>query len=367
MKCGFSIKRPTATRKTFSVHRKIYVQGSKPLQPIIKDERLNAINQNFKTGVLNEHQALDQIKAFIGKVKQEDNVGPNAVKAAEISSQNLTVCKKFREKHYNDREDIVRPHIIVNELNFALRALGNLSVVSASQKALQNRVKEAFDEKQSKRYVGRINQLLKFAGRDFKLSHKRQAPAEVSFVTFEELNQILNYIEDDNLKNLYITLYCTGVRLGEAFMIKHVKPNGTIWVDRQLTLKKDGTKKKWKLDETEIKNRKPHHTVALKDGLPAVKAWAALNQNVKRGLRTRCQTPLILAARKAFPEDKLKQISPHDLRHSYVIHLLGLGISIDKCARLIGDSVTTTERHYAGYSMSDSELDIVRDILKKTN
>lgn len=376
MRCGFSIKRPTATRKTFSVHRKIYVQGSKPLQPIVKDERLDSINRNFKAQVLNEHQALDQIKRLIEVLKSENNVGTKAVNDSEISAQNLKVCSKFCEKQYEGRNDIVRPHIIENEFNFALRALGTLSVVTSTKKILQAKVTSAFDEKQSKRYVGRINQLLKFVGRDFTLTHKRQSPESVSHINFKELKQILNHVDNEDLKNLYITLYCTGVRLGEAFMINNVKPNNTIYIDKQLTLvpikpekiglvKKHGKALKYETAVTEIKNRKPHHTIILKEGHKAVKAWAALSPKVKADLRTQCQNPLIIAARKAFPDDILKQVSPHDLRHSFVIHLLGLGVSIDKCARLIGDSVTTTERHYAGFNMADSEIHAVQAIIKK--
>lgn len=371
MRCGFSIKRPSKPRRTFSIHRKIYIHEHKPQQPIIKDERLDAINNNFKSGVLNEHQALDQIKSLIEKIKNEDNINSKAIRASELSSQNIRLCSQFKEMHYEGRMNIVRPQNVINELNFAIKAIGSLSLISSCRKLLQNKVNDAFNEKQSKRYVGRINQLLKFAGREFTLTHKRQTPTDLSYVNFDELKRILNYVDNQDLKNLYLTLYCTGVRLGEAFMIdkSKLKSNHTVWIDKQLAVMQDPYQnKKFNLVEKEIKNRKNHHTIILKEGLEAVKAWADLSKTTKRSLRKRCQTPLIQAARKTFPEldDKLKQISPHDLRHSFVIHLLGLGVSIDKCARLIGDSIQTTERYYAGHSMSESELDIVQTILKKT-
>ena len=88
--------------------------------------------------------------------------------------------------------------------------------------------------------------------------------------------------------------------------------------------------------------------------------WAAIEN--KEEWRKCCQHPLINAARAVFKDPK-KQISPHSLRHSYCIHLIDRGVSLDKVAKLIGDSIKTTEEYYTGFIVSDNEVDIVKKVI----
>lgn len=77
---GFSIKKPNSVRRTFCVHRKIYRgAGLKPLQPKLIDLRIDAINENFKLGQLDEATALRQIKSVIADIKEKENFGKNLV------------------------------------------------------------------------------------------------------------------------------------------------------------------------------------------------------------------------------------------------------------------------------------------------
>lgn len=355
MKCGYSIKKPGKDRRTFAVHWKIYDGGAKPKQPLVKDERIDAINSNFRSGILSYDEALLQLRSAVEQIRAELSAGDEVVKASQISEKNLKLYHAFMKDHYRGRE-IKRPHTIRNEFNFALLAIEPLSIISSSKAHLQDRVDEVFNDKQSRRYVGRINQLLVFANRDFKLHAKKRKHAKVRYVTLEELNTILAFVQDYDLKNLYTTLFCTGVRFGEAFTLKErdIKPNGTIYIQEQMTEK---------LEIREIKNSKPHHTIVLPEGMKAVKAWSALPHSKKESLRTRGQHPLTNAAKKAF-QDKGRWISPHDLRHSYAIHMLGLGVPLDKVAKLIGDSLKTTEEYYAAFTMSENEVEFVQKIIK---
>lgn len=357
MKCGFTIKKPNATRRSFAVHKKIYQENVKPLQPIVRDNRLDSINQNYKSGVLTFEQAHIQIKDLIAKLKKELTAKDNSITKNEISSYNLKVYTSFMKSYYHGKP-IVRKHTVKNEFNFALLAIEPLSIISDSKNDLQDKVEKVFNSKQSKRYVGRINQLLKFAGRDFTLFYKKQVFESIRYTTLSDLKRVLAFVQDPDLKNLYYTLYCTGVRLGEAFVIgtRDIKKHNTIYIQNQMTEKKE---------IRVLKNRKPHNTLILDEGLSYVKKWAALPIERKEELRTRCQQPLLNAVRKCFPADKDKQVSCHDLRHSYVIHLLDKGVPLDKCAKLIGDSIKTTEQYYAGFIATDNEIQFVSKILKK--
>jgi hypothetical protein len=52
----------------------------------------------------------------------------------------------------------------------------------------------------------------------------------------------------------------------------------------------------------------------------------------------------------AFPNNPDKQIIFHDLRHSYAIHLLSIGMTMEDMARGIGDTMEVCEEFYAGFS-----------------
>jgi integrase len=169
------------------------------------------------------------------------------------------------------------------------------------------------------------------------------------------LQLILPHIQNENIRALAVVLFCTGCRLGEAFMFKarDLKANSSLFVNRQLDRK---------LAVREVKNRKPHQTILLDEGREAFLKWSSIVD--KESYRKRVQHPIINAAKKAF-KDKERQISPHDLRHSYAVHMLGLGVPLDRVAKLLGDSVKTTEDYYAGFVMSSNEIDFVREIIGK--
>ncbi len=355
MNLGFTIKKPTHGRRTFAVHRKIYRKNQKPLQPQIKDERLASINKNFKAQLLTEEQALIQVKKFIEDLKSELGLSKKRANIRnEILKANLRTFQKLWEDNYIGR-DIVAPETCEREFLVALKAIDPLPLASATKVTLQKRVDEKFNEKQHKRYTGRINALLKFLGRPFILHRKRRPHQKVKHISYQELEKILKHIKAPELKALYITLFGTGMRLGEAFIIndRSLRKNGTIYVEHQLT--KD-------LKVTGLKNGKPHSTLLLDICKQGYEDWAAVEDKEK--WRKCCQHPLINAARKVF-KDSERQISPHSLRHSYCIHLLGLGVPLDRVAKLIGDSIKTTEEYYTGFVITEDEVSFVKKIINQ--
>ena len=50
------------------------------------------------------------------------------------------------------------------------------------------------------------------------------------------------------------------------------------------------------------------------------------------------------------------QILFKDLRHSYVIFLLGHGYTVEQCAMFIGDSIEVAKKHYAGFVVADTNM-----------
>lgn len=353
MSLGFTIKKPTNGRRTFAIHKKIYRKNQKPLQPQVKDDRLDSINEQFLAEILTLEQATTHVKKLVESLKDEHGLSKERAKIRDqILRANRKVFEKFWELNYLGR-DIVSPKTAEQEFMVALKAIDPLPLASASKTELQKKVDGAFNEIQHKRYTGRINALLKYLNRPFILHRKRRPPQPVIFVRFEELMKILDNVEAPELRALYITLFGTGMRLGEAFTIgrRSLKPNGSIYVSQQLTSE---------LKITGLKNSKPHHTILLDICKKGYQDWVEVED--KASWRKRCQHPLINAARKTF-KDKERQISPHSLRHSFCIHLLDQGVPIDKVAKLIGDTVKTTEEFYAGFVMTDNEVDFVKKVI----
>jgi site-specific recombinase XerD len=58
---------------------------------------------------------------------------------------------------------------------------------------------------------------------------------------------------------------------------------------------------------------------------------------------------LMRAAEVALP-GRGRQLKFHDLRHSYAIHLLAIGMTMEDVARSIGDTIEVCEEFYAGFS-----------------
>jgi hypothetical protein len=43
--------------------------------------------------------------------------------------------------------------------------------------------------------------------------------------------------------------------------------------------------------------------------------------------------------------------------------MIDLGVSLDKVAKLIGDSIKTTEEYYTGFVVSDNEVDSLKKLI----
>ncbi len=184
MSFGFTVKKPTHGRRTFAIHKKIYRKNQKPLQPQVKDERLDSINKHFKDELLTLEQAHIQVKALVETLKSE--AGLSIVKANikdQIFKANLKAFEKLWDRDYFGRA-IVSPETAEREFMVALMGINPLPLASASKKELQKKADAAWTEVGHKRYVGRINLLLKFLGRPFTLHSKKRLKQEVKYVTF---------------------------------------------------------------------------------------------------------------------------------------------------------------------------------------
>jgi integrase len=352
---GFLVKKPDSSRRTFQIVPYEWANGKKVYSRPLEDASLAALNKSLRAGTLTEAQALLEIKTrLLPELRRRLGVPERVLAEAQVSENNLKVFKQFWSEEYR-RAKLEYPPTVKHEFIAALRILEPLSLHTCTADELQDH----WDKKESgtrhKRYGNRVNQLLRFLKRGFELRTDRAVTPPLKWVTWLELEQILEHVQDEQLRDLYRSLYGTGARLGEMLALEEddVRANGTVYICKQID--RDKRLKPY------TKNKKSHDTLILREALPAVKRWAKVPN--KAALRSRCQKPLIEAALKTFPSNPTKQISPHKLRSSYVKQMLTLGVPLHRIALFLGDLVSTLETSYRQWVVSDAEIDFVKEIM----
>lgn len=84
------------------------------------------------------------------------------------------------------------------DLKRAVEAIGHLSLFSATKAELQDELKKRLSPRPNthRRVVSRLNQLLKFVGRDFQLVKMREVFNEVKYLSEKDLGMFLSHIEE---------------------------------------------------------------------------------------------------------------------------------------------------------------------------
>ncbi|MGK5086915.1 site-specific integrase [Bdellovibrionota bacterium FG-2] len=342
----FSIKRPTGKRRSFAIIRDTIHFDGKREQVQVDDSRLDAINLNLQRGLLTAENAHTQTKGLVGTLKSEANVKQRESIDAQLSDQNRKLFTTFWAEKYATRY-LKNESSTRNDLLRALKAIDPLSLVTATKQQLKDALDKC-EAYQQRRHCIRINQLLEFLSRGFSVEKKPRPHSYPDYVTWEELQKILPHIHSPEVRNLAVALFGTGARIGEAFSpaFSRLKPNGTIHISTQMDLQ--GRIR-------EIKNETPHHTILLPKAKEGYLAWCEVEN--KQAFRNAAINQIIRASRLAFPKRKDKQISAHDLRHSYAIHLLSKGASLSQIALCLGDTVATVQLHYTGFVMTDESVE----------
>ncbi len=357
MTSGFMLKKPDKTRRSFQIVPYKREAGRKVYGSSLKTPELDALNESLKAGRLSEAACLAEIKSkVLPELKRRARVPEKVAIDSLISESNLKVFKEYWNKEYR-RARLEEPSVARTEFLTALRILEPLSLHSSTIDALQDHWDKKERGTRHKRYGNRVNQLLEFLGRAETIKTDRASTPPLKFVTWLELTEMLKYISSEELRLLYQTLWGTGARLGEALAMRpeDVRANGSVYIHRQIDRSKNL--------KGYTKNKRNHDTIILEEALPAVQAWAHVAD--KAALRSRCQHPLIDAAKKAFPREREKWISPHKLRASYVKQMLELGVPLYRVAQFLGDLVSTVEAHYKQWVISDAEIEHVREIMSE--
>jgi integrase len=356
-KVKFNLRRPSkGQRRSFSIDKQVCIPGQKSKSETLKDERIEAINKAFKSGLINEHRATLQAKDVVKDLYRQHKLETEG--AIVYNSENQKVLKKFFEKEYTGRE-LVDECSIKNDFTRAIEALGSISIISSTpeqlQKAIDSKIKKA---NKQRRVVSRLNSLLKFIQRDFKLKKKPKEYEDVKHLNLANFKKAVANVEDLNMQVLCWVAIGTGCRLGEIFALQ---PNDFRKNVLHVTYQIDKKQAKRR-----TKNKKARKVSAVPECLPYLQKWFKIDSEVKEGLRNARHADIIReACSKAFPGEVDKHLVFHDLRHSHAIHLLNQGVSLSLVAQQLGNSFTVCQDHYTGFTLSDDGVDAIANILKK--
>jgi len=349
----FSLKRPRADRRSFAIVKKLRHNPGRVPSSTIEDKRLAVLNRLYKQHTITFEEAEAGANAII-----RDRYGAQR-KRVPCSATNTQLLKDYWATRYNRRR-LKDPRASYNGLRRAVDALGTVSLLTGTERALQKALDARYPDNRHIAMVGRLKEMLTHYGRtDIHLQPRRRDLKETTHLTLEEWGTVSARLPEGSFKAACWLAFTTGMRLGEVWAIR---AEDVVAVDNTCYLRV-----RWQLDKrmnrVELKNRKPHNTFLLPEGWQWLDTWLQVSMEERKQLRNIRHADLLREAcvEAGMPEEK--QIVFHALRHSYAIHLAKAGVSMEVLGKLLGDSVATVECYYAHYLARDETMKLVAGVL----
>ena len=352
----YSYKGPGHGRKSFTIYSDVKQSDGKRVCETIKDDRLSAINMAYKTGVSSINECRVQVKEIIKELYKQD---PRCRQARYVhNAENWKMFEDFWEKVYS-YITLLNVDSTKIELRNAVDALGELSIYSASRDDIQKCIDERYKGNAQRRIVTRMNQLLRFVGRErVKLRKNQKEYLKVSYLNEADFNKVLFLAETEIEKTLLRLCYYCGLRVGEAYALEShmLLPNGTLRVTGQID-------RHGKLRHT--KTKRPRLAYIFPQGIDAFRHWTSAAPQEKDTInRLEVSRDLMKKyCKMAFPNDPEKHLTFHALRHCYAINLLSKGVSLTLVAQSLGNTLSVCQEHYAGFELSSESIEAINAII----
>lgn len=344
----FTIKHPTSGRRGFQIERR-EAGSSKTIEHPV----LDTINANLKSGALSQEDALRNVLDLREQLYKE----AGALKAVIGNSDNDKLLERYWKAEYASRQ-LVDPQTARYELERAVKALGILSIYSATSTELQ-KVLDNYKGNKQRRIYSKLVILLRYAGRtDVTLRRAKKEKKRVKTLTESDFLKVLPHLPGEAFKILHQVAFYTGARIGECFAMTEADFNEDRLELRIATqIDKQG-------QERDTKNRKDRVALVFPQGVKALQAWFSLKAEITpeqrkqmaRHTRTACETQFT---------DASKHLVFHDLRHCYARMIRERGLTTEDVADLIGDSLLVAKEHYTNFGPTDGIMDLRRAAIRK--
>lgn len=356
----YSWKGPGHGRVSFTIYKDIKCADGRRQCHTIDDERITAINRAYQSGGQSYDTCRIQIKEIVAEFYKELERERGIV---VHNHENLKLFEEFWAKEYAHRT-LIEPYATDREFKRYIFGLGSLSLYSASRDEIQEKIDAKFKGNIQRRAVQRITQILRFIGRqDIRLRRNRPEHYHVTYLTQDEFNQLLVFVESPVERALMTLCFYSGVRIGEAYALdarSFRAHNNTIRVINQI-------------DRHEIKRhtktRRERTAYLCPEGVEAFHVWVKISDEERKAEINRQQASRNLMkkyCRMAFPDDETKHLTFHALRHCYAIHLLSCGVSLSLVAQSLGNSLTVCQQYYTGFELTTDSIEAINNIMKKS-
>jgi integrase len=343
---------PSGTHKH---HRLVKINRVTQKTETVKVPEIQHIAEMFLDGKIDDDEARKLLSDLRFKLYEKDGA---TITKIVFNTENRKLLEKYWKDEYEYRLGrLVDSKTTWYDLSRAVDAVGKVSLITGTRSEIQKQIDKVAKGNKHRRIVFKLNQLLKYLGRDIELLPAHKVPYEVRHIALEELPLVLNKIPDPKSRIMVEAAFRTGCRLGELFALDlrtYSSNRNVIKVAKQLDL--NGVRR-------QTKNRKERTAYVLPGSAPVLEAWVAVRDQVTNAERITAAATVKKACALAFPKDKSKWLTFHDLRHCYVIHLLSNGVPLDHVAQSIGDSISVAQEHYAGFNLSPTSLDLINKIL----
>jgi hypothetical protein len=215
----FILKKPSEKdgRRSFSILKRVSFQGNVTFEKL-KLDSIDTVNKLYQEGSQDLTACEKQARVVVEQLYKEERRGERSV---VHNTENLAVLDRYWNQEYPDR-NIVDKRTAYNDLRRAVEALGNISLVVATKKEITSQIKKHCpgDGDKQRRISGKINQLLWFLHRDFKINFReldKRRKKRVKHLTIPEFQQVVTHIKDPFLQTLVRAAFGIGGRYGELF------------------------------------------------------------------------------------------------------------------------------------------------------
>lgn len=347
----FRVKSPDIARRIFSIQFNNGVKWQTYSSP-----ELDAINHSFKNGVLTKEQAKERVdRILVSLYEERDRLTPSVV----VLPGNFKIVEDFIKKTYTPQKLLRMADRSFESEKYAfdraITDLGDVPVdgdVQVIQAAVDDKFKD--DRGAHRKRVTSINRLRKWLKLELIL-HLRDVAEDTVYITEAQLKEALPHIKNEVTRKLAAFLYYTGLRLGEAFAVtaqsvQQTKDGMLIKVTKQMLPDK-------KLSHT--KTRTGRKAFVIPGGEKHVEDWIAVadKEKYREGKHNE-------RIKEALLKVGIKDSYLHCLRHSYCIHLVANGCTIDWVAQSAGHSREVCERYYGTHQLTDDAVRLMAMTLK---
>lgn len=332
--------------REFRLFEQVKDESGKTCNCTVTDPRIDAVNLLFTKKEINEETARQRLKdirrsIYISQGKELPRGNTDNLKVLDL------FWHQYRKRHRN----LVDAKGALRIFQRAIELLGPLNISTCTEYEIQDRLDKAFTGHSNHQKIGgALKSLLRFAKRhDVHLIIDAPKKKEISFLTEEQVIKLADSIKHENLKNLVLSAFYTGMRVGELFYLAEGSIDGrTITVNKQKKRTGEVTQTKTGIERKAVALS---NTVAILNWARGDKILPMRQENISHFIRR--QSKKVLG----------KSIKFHDLRHSYAVYLIQKGAPIELVAQSMGNSVKICERHYSGFQITNVGIETLKRIL----